>query len=162
LWLRRFLVRFPPNAVEELNWFPMGGMGDEDGCIGVGICCSTGICGPTGTIFFSSAGICGPTGAICSPGGSTGFTGGCPGLGGGATFSGTGGADADENMFVKKFNALSCKGRASSAGSDGVELNQSAIPPPDFLRKLRCLLGFDLDLFLLCLVRMCYCLLYKI
>jgi hypothetical protein len=150
LWLRRFLVRFPPNAVEELNWFSVvGNVGDEDGCIGAGagaICCP----GP------------GIGAAVCCPGGSTCSTGagGCPGLRG-VTFSGTGGAD--ENRLVRDFAIFLCQGRESSSGLlDGVELNQSAIPPPDFLRKLRCLLDFDLDLFFMCLVRMCDCLLYKI
>jgi hypothetical protein len=90
--------------------------------------------------------------------GACACAGGCPGLGGGGAFWGTGGAD--ENRFAKKSDAFSCHDLELSAGLSGVE---SKIPPPDFLRKLRCLLEVDLDL-VVCLARidrlLCLCIYY--
>lgn len=124
-------MRFPPNLVSSPKtgsvgvWFPNGTAGSGAGA-GAGACACAG----------SGAGS--GAGAVCWPGGSgSGSTdaGGCPGLGGGATLSGTGGAD--ENKFVREDVNFLYHGRASSVALEGSELNQSAIPPPDFLRKLR-------------------------
>jgi hypothetical protein len=63
---------------------------------------------------------------------------------------------SDENKFVREVVNFLCHGKPSSVLSAAGELNKLSKNPPDFLRELRRVLGLDLDLDFMILVRIYY------